>query len=139
MTLSGSGGEPNRMKIGLVFLVLGLLLLGWAWGSWAFRATRTPAATTLSLTPADDLPDSTPEEKRAVAATSLSLVLLTIMVLFLVVLTGSFVVVRFGRRYFSMIGRRAAAPTASQSVWEMHKAPHHDVEGDDFDVDRRED
>jgi hypothetical protein len=124
MTLGGLGGEPNRVKVGLVFLLLGGLLLAWAWGSWVYR-TATTRQVPDAVVAAEDSPPVTPE-KKAAAARSLSLVLLTGLALFLVVLLGSFVIVRYGRSYFDGISRRRAAPTTHSSVWDMHRPPRPD-------------
>jgi len=31
--------EDRNIRVGLILLVLGFLLLLWAWGSWVFRTT----------------------------------------------------------------------------------------------------
>ena len=131
MTLGGLGGEPNRMKVGLVFLILGGLLLAWAWGSWIYRtsATQGGGGAIASGTLAE--PEPVTPEKKAAAARSLSLVLLTILVLFLVVLLGSFVIVRYGRNYFAMLSRNRSAPTAHVNAWEMHRPPPIDDDDDE--------
>lgn len=126
MTLGGLGGEPNRVKVGLVFLMLGGLLLAWSWVSWVYR-TATTRQVPDAVAAVPEAPPITPE-KKAAAARSLSLVLLTVLVLFLAVLLGSFVIVRYGRSYFEGISRRRAAPTAHSSVWDMHRPPPLDDE-----------
>jgi ABC-type Fe3+ transport system permease subunit len=123
MTLGGLGGESNRVRIGLAFLLMGLLLLAWSWGSWVYRTSATQVATAESPTQSEDASDPLSPEKKAVAARSLTLVLLTIFALFLAVLLGSFVIVRYGRNYFAMHGRGKTAPTTNASVWEMHQPP----------------
>lgn len=45
MSLDSAIGDERRTRIGLVFLVAGTLLVVWAWGSWVFRTTATPAVT----------------------------------------------------------------------------------------------
>jgi len=43
-----SGSEQNRIITAIVLLVLGLLLLLWAWGSWVYR-TSPPESVTAAL------------------------------------------------------------------------------------------
>ena len=48
MTPSAPKTDHKRIRLALVFLLLGLLLLVWAWGSWAYRmsvSTATPMLT----------------------------------------------------------------------------------------------
>ncbi len=59
------------------------------------------------------------ESSRFVAAWSLFL--LVGLILVLVVLLGSFILVRSGRRWRAALDHKPAPPTASEDVWAMHK------------------
>lgn len=128
MTLGGLGGESNRVRIGLAFLLMGLLLLGWSWGSWVYRTSATQGATAELPTQSEDSPDPTSPQEKVAAARSMTLVLLTLFGLFLAVLLGSFVIVRYGRNYFDLHRSGKTAPTTNASVWEMHRPPPLDDE-----------
>jgi amino acid transporter len=39
MMLGQPEGEHYRVRLGIIFLVIGLLLVLWAWGSWVFRVS----------------------------------------------------------------------------------------------------
>jgi hypothetical protein len=52
MTLGIPKTDHKRVRLALVFLLLGLLLLVWAWGSWAYR-TSVSTATPMMTDPAD--------------------------------------------------------------------------------------
>lgn len=43
-----SGSEQNRIVTAIVLLVLGLLLLLWAWGSWVYRTSPPESVTAAS-------------------------------------------------------------------------------------------
>lgn len=104
------------MKIGLLFLILGSLLVVFAWGSWAYR---TSAASTV---PAITIENAAPTgNDAATLVKAWTYYLLVISGLVLVVLFGGYAVVRLARRYREATERRRATPTASESVWEMHR------------------
>lgn len=110
------GSEQHRMKIGLLFLILGSLLVVFAWGSWAYRtstASTVPAITTENAASAGNDP------ARLLKAWTYAL--LFISGLALVLLFGGYAVVRLARRYREATERRRPPPTASESVWEMHR------------------
>ncbi|MFQ5415173.1 MAG: hypothetical protein ACE5E6_12020 [Phycisphaerae bacterium] len=46
MSLGIPGEEHNRVRVGMIILLLGLLLLGYAWGNWMFRNTHANTAVT---------------------------------------------------------------------------------------------
>lgn len=136
--------EQNRFKLGVLFLIIGLLLVLWAWGSWVFRISADssekanpdaalpfvspPAIRGSSLafppwllmgegnSPSDT--NEKPEGLRLVALTSMTVVLLMTVFLF-----GSLAVVIGTRRWRALADRKRAPPTPNADVWAMHKVP----------------
>jgi len=118
MTLLGTPGhEEHRVRVGLIFLVVGLLLVLFAWGNWTFRASIPPDSAGVVA----EAPEDTTNRARFVRL--MPLVLLVATLLFLVFLAGSYVIMRAGRRKRELIYRRGRKPTASEDVWVMHKPP----------------
>ena len=118
------GSDERRIKIGLVFLLIGCLLLIWAWGFWAFRTSAVGAA------PASANP-MVFAEARAVLANSQILQMLPRMLIFVLVLAfvclfGSYTLLRMARRHRAASERTRASPTISESVWEKHRLPRHE-------------
>lgn len=106
--------EQRRTALGLAFLVLGLMLLMWAWGSWMYRtSTRSKPITVERSSEVDE--DS---EKAARMAPEMLIGGIVIVVVFLV---GSLVFVRASRRYRKSLKRRPGEPTDTTDVWAMHK------------------
>lgn len=106
--------EQRRTALGLAFLVLGLMLLMWAWGSWMYRAsTRSkPVAMERAISEDED------SEKAVRMAPEMLLGGVMLVAVFLV---GSLVFVRASRRYRQSLNRRAGTPTDTTDVWSMHK------------------
>jgi hypothetical protein len=81
--------------------------------------------------------DPPAEPTRFVAAWSLFL--LVGLILVLVVLLGSFILVRAGRRRRAALDHKPAPPTASEDVWAMHRLDDDwdepEVTPDEFDSD----
>lgn len=112
-------GEPNqdihkRTTLGLAFLVLGLVLLMWAWGSWIYR-TSTAAKPLVVGRSADAIEEG---ERAARIAPAM---LVGGVLLIVVFLAATFVLVRSSRRYRQSLLKRGAPPTQSEDVWSMHK------------------
>ena len=106
--------EQRRTMLGLAFLVMGLILLMWAWGFWIYRtSTRAqPIAVGKATEDADD---------SAKAARIAPGMLLGGVLLFVVFLAATFVFVRSSRRFRSSLGRRARKPSDTTDIWAMHK------------------
>lgn len=110
--------EQTRSRTGMVFLVLGLLLVFWACGSWVYRisADQTAAAAVRH----DGVEAGTEKLK---AAGGMRLLMVVVLVLALVILFGTYAAVRAARRYRAEASRQRASPTAADDVWSMHKLP----------------
>ena len=115
MTSGTPAHEQNRTRLGLVFLVVGIVLVLWAWGSWIFRAS-VPAETGGALA---EHAAANPDVVRAVRLSPL--VLLVGLLLILLVLFGSYTLIRAMRRHRAIADRKRPSPTASDDVWTMHK------------------
>lgn len=115
MALGGGDESPqNRTTLGLAFLVVGLLLLMWAWGSWIYRTSK--AVPPIAVTRAADVPEESARFMGLVPGMLIGGVLLLV-----VFLAATFVLVRSSRRYRQSLTRKSAAPTDSSDVWSMHR------------------
>ena len=123
--LGGEHTDSRRTRVGLAVLMAGLVALGWAWGNWAFRASRESQAEVVR--PVDRPPMENHREQAVVR--SLPLVLLSVFAVLLVFLAASYVIARAARRARAEAGRRADTPTAAADVWATHAVR------DDFDED----
>lgn len=123
MVARARGDDDSRMRSGLIVLVLGVVLILWSWGNWAYRAaTPDPAASSGSTR--DDIPDT-------VQTTSLlPEILVYSLILAFLVIFGGYAVVRIARRYRDSANRERAGPSASLDVWAMHKVPDYDHDED---------
>lgn len=111
--------EQNRARIGIALLVLGLMMVLWAWGSWVYRiSAQEQAASTVVAPKPDD-----PTDQQLKAAGGMRLLLMVVLVLTVVVLAGSYAVLRAGRRFRAAAQRARAAPTAYDDVWSRHRVP----------------
>lgn len=108
--------DQNRLRIGLAVLVSGVLLMLWAWGSWAYRlSAELPDAQVGSKVLAE------PTGEQLHAASAMRWFLVVAFVVALVGLFGSYILLRISRRYRDAASRSPAAPTTYQDVWSMHK------------------
>ncbi len=119
MTLHGSDADPKRMRVGMLFLAVGLVLLLWAWGSWVYRASVP--ATDVSISAGSPSSAPSPDVERAARASPAMLV--GALLLVLVFLVGSYAIVRGSRRFREALLPSRPTPTASDDVWTMHKTP----------------
>ncbi len=103
-------------------LLVGIVLLLWAWGIWLYRTSVAPVA----VAPLSDSPDTT-ASRRAVVQ-SLPAFLAVGFVLLLALFVGTYLITRWARRLRERQVRRSAAPTDSRDVWQMHRLPR-DEEG----------
>ena len=116
MTLGSEGWEQNRSRVGLAFLLLGVVLLVWAWVSWAYR-TGTTVGTVAVVTQADE------KLAREQAAKSLPALLLAGLLLVLVFFVGSLAMRRASRALREGDRRHGAGPTQAGDVWTTHQPP----------------
>jgi len=141
-------GEPDseqfRFRLGLILLVIGLVLVLWAWGSWVFRVSvpeggeRRESRLISFGPPLMVLGASVPAEAGAAEGTQdgqtpphdprrsvqvLSLTTMTIVLLLIVLLFGSLAIVVGTRHWRALAQRKRAAPTPNEDVWSMHKIP----------------
>lgn len=114
------------MKLGLVFLSLGVVLLIWAWGNWIYRSSNGIGDSSTMVDRAGGV--RSPAAMQAVKASPF--VLMVGLFLVVVFLVGSYAIVRGSRRFREAILHERPRPTASDDVWVMHKTPK-DGFGDD--------
>lgn len=118
--------EHRRFRVGLAFLVVGVLLLLWAWVSWLFRASvpdePTRRGSGFSLLPAAYAAagEALDPEKGLARA---SLILMTLLLLLIVGAFGAYAAVIAVRRHRELMAHRRSAPTANADVWAMHRLP----------------
>lgn len=134
--------EQNRFKLGVLFLVIGLLLVLWAWGSWVFRvsADARDKAKHEAVIPIVQPPfvrgatfaiDPLILIAATIAGTDaesgglslLALTSMTVVLLLIVFLFGALAIVVGTRRWQTLAGRKRAPPTPNADVWAMHKVP----------------
>jgi len=118
MPLSPSGPEQNRLMAAIVLLIVGLLLLLWAWGSWVYRTSPPETTTTAFLANVSGLGA---EQAQAAGAITWSIMVALLLVLSFVV--ASMIMLRAARRIRAAGARRRSMPTPSADVWAMHRLP----------------
>lgn len=142
MRLNELAAEQRRIKLGFAALVLGLLLVFWAWGSYLFRASTPARAQAIArvqpVTDDGSLEGANPADRAKIARALWLFLVFGLLVVFLI-LFGTYAIIRAGRRYRAQIERERPPPTDGRDAWEMHTVPQDDLideEGDDDD--RRE-
>lgn len=123
MTLGMRSPNQHRTRFGLVFLLIGITLLLWAWGSWIYRAAN-PMETGRAIAP--HVPAPSPDTVRAFLLSPLVIVFGLLLVL--LVLFGSYVLLRAARRYRALADRKRPPPTPADDVWAMNKLRNQDKE-----------
>ena len=126
MMLGTSSPEQNRTRLGLLCLLVGILLLLWAWGSWMYRAS-VPGETASTLRQDADTAAPDPAKAVRIAPVVLWVGLLLVLLFFF----GSYVLIRASRRYRASAARQRATPSPSEDVWAMHKLKDRPEDGDD--------
>ncbi len=121
--------DQNRFRFGIVILVMGIILVLWAWGSWIYRSSSTaPPGSSINrsfeydenleeVNARSEYPDQTQVAK------TLPTMLLYGFILFMVVLAATFILVRATRRYLAAAAHKRAPPTETSDVWSTHKLP----------------
>ena len=59
MTAGSLRSDQSRMRMALVFLVAGVMLLLWSWGSWVYRTSASARQAAVAMAP-EDLEASVP-------------------------------------------------------------------------------
>ena len=135
MTVGSPGSEHHRGRFALLFLVIGLLLVLFAWLSWIGRVSAPDDGPPVSVRSAmrvgdradlalDGLPFADQDRRREAAVRIGGPTLMVGLLLTLLFLGGSLVIVRATRRYQAATSRRRGPPTANDDVWSMHKLPN---------------
>lgn len=122
MPFGTSGSDGKRIVAGFAFLVFGLLLVLWAWGSFVIRATSSEI---VGAQASSEVTGFTPEQAAAVNA--VPWFLMVAFVLILTFITASVVLVRAARRHRAAADDGHRTPTRSQDVWAMHRLPEDDL------------
>lgn len=123
MTIGMRGSDQHRTRLGLVFLVIGIILMLWAWGSWIYRAST---AVEREGAIAQNVPAPSTNTVRALLLSPLVIVLGLFLVL--LVLFGSHTLIRAARRYRALTDRKRPPPTLVDDVWAMNKLRNRDDE-----------
>ena len=123
MTLGMRGSDQHRKRLGLPLLVIGIILMLWAWGNWIYRASKSVER---EGTIAQNVPAPSPDTVLAVRLSPL--VLLVGLLLVLLVLFGSHALIRAARRYRALADRKRPPPTPADDVWAMNKLRNRDDE-----------
>ena len=142
MRINELAAEQRRIKLGFAALVLGLLLVFWAWGSYLFRAStaaRAQAIARVQVATNDGTLEGANPTDRAKIARALWLFLVFGLLVVFLILFGTYAIIRAGRRYRAQIERDRPPATNADDAWEMHTVPQSDLIGEDGDdEDRRE-
>jgi len=123
MTLGMRGSDQHRKRLGLPLLVIGIILMLWAWGNWIYRASKSAEREGTII---QNVPAPSPDTIRAIRLSPL--VLLVGLLLVLLVLFGSHALIRAVRRYLALADRKRPPPTAADDVWAMNKLRNRDDE-----------
>jgi len=142
MMLGTPATEQQRLRVGFLFLTLGLLLVFWAWGSWIYRASVPAQAQAIARAQAEpDDAEGTPNNargERVKVARAMWLFLLVGAGLVLLVIFGTYVLVRAIRRYRAVLESDEDDRSMHSDVWSMHKLPPDDDDSlDDESADGR--
>lgn len=123
MTIEMRGADQHRIRFGLVFLIIGTILLLWAWGSWIYRAAN-PVDTETAI--AQNAPAAGSDTARAFLLSPF--VIIIGLILLLLVLFGGHALIRASRRYRDLANRKRPPPTPADDVWAMNKLRNRDDE-----------
>ena len=123
MTFGLHGSDQHRKRLGLPLLVIGITLLLWAWGNWIYRTSKSVEREGMI---AQEVTAPSPETIRAVRLSPF--VLLVGLLLVLLVLFGSYAIIRAARHYRAFADRKRPPPTPADDVWAMNKLRHREDE-----------
>lgn len=132
--LGPPGSEQYRTRVAFVFLIGGLALLFWAWGSWVFRASTPAMASRIPTAPrmvdGVNATGMSPAE-RARVVRAVWQYLLFGLVLVLLVIFGTYAIVRASRRYRAASEAKKKKPPDRLDAWSMYKLPAEDDSNED--------
>jgi len=123
MMLGTQDTASSRLRVGILFLAIGVLLVLWSWGSWMYRASvRTDSVRTEMGSPGDGPAGRIAGESEQ-AARALPYALLVFLLLLIAVVCGSVIILRGIRRNRAALEREPLKPTPVEDVWAMNRLP----------------
>jgi len=138
MILAKRDPEQLRVRIGFACLIVGALLLFWAWASWMYRSSvsaQAHAQVLVRVQGANGSDTTGPQQAlhdRAKLARALWLFLIVGLGLVFIVLFGTYAIVRAVRRHRAQTLKNEEDSSEEPDVWQMHRLPP-----DDEDWERR--
>lgn len=120
MIIGQDSHDQGRLRVGLVILVLGVLLMLWSWGSWAYRLSAERPDPRIGVTETAVIE---PTAEQAHAAGAMRYFLIVALAIGLIGLFGSYILLRMSRQFRESASRSRAAPTPYQDVWATHQKP----------------
>ncbi len=121
MTLGSPGPDRNHATAALVFLVVGILLLVWAWGSWVYRTSVSATSPIVAEAAGrQEKPDPVGEDAMFRPWLIVGAVLVP------VILFGCYVLVRSTRRSTKAGGREEVRPSSMVDVSAAHGLREYD-------------
>jgi len=137
MILGQPGTDRYRIRLGVLFAAVGVIMILSAWGMWVVRDSDLMKAAAIAQAGGSTVTPSTPggpdHADRMEAARALPTLLLFIFFVVLTILMGSLVIVRAIRRHRAALEREQAEPTDSADVWVQHRVPEYEDDEDDGD------
>lgn len=112
MTVGLLRSDQSRSRVALVFLVVGVMLLLWSWGSWVYRTSASAGRAAVAMAP-DDLEASVPVG----SGTAFRQWLVAGAVLMAAMAVGGYVLIRSGRRSSGAAVRDGTAVPSTEDAW----------------------
>lgn len=150
-----------RVRTGTAILLIGMVLVLWAWGNWVYRLTprgdaphptraptaggappantnaapvTTPAIPSTSGAAGSSASDSkAPDQKRTAARMALVVVIGGVVIV--AVFVGAIALARAARRWRAAASRRRLPPSITGDVWALHQAPELEDEDTEDEMD----
>jgi len=137
--LGQPGTEQYRVRVGLTFGAVGVVMIISAWGMWLVRDSDLFKAEVIARTnPNVVMPSTAGDAERAAREQPISALPTLLLFMFFVVLTiliGSMVIVRAIRRHRASVERERDGPTEYSDVWSQHRVPDYDMDDEDDEED----
>jgi hypothetical protein len=112
MTVGSPRSDQSRSRVALVFLVAGVMLLLWSWGSWVYRTSASARRDAVAIAP-DDLEASVPVG----AGTAFRQWLAAGAVLAAAMAAGGYVLTRSGGRSSGAAVRDGTVVPSTDDAW----------------------